>query len=147
MPAPCPMPHRGWEETATASSFPQLPASCSPPLPAWRYAEYIAKNRDSNGNTGSLFFRLDHLFFFCAGAGLDSSTRGAIRMGGKGISALNANQLADYRAAYVGFVLQSCNLIPALTVIENAALVKEIAPNPLSSHDLLRAVGLADHHA
>ena len=30
-------------------------------------------------------------------------------------------------------------------MIENVALVKEIAPNPLSSHEMLKAVGLADH--
>ena len=53
--------------------------------------------------------------------------------------------LADYRAETVGFVFQSYNLIPTLTVIENVALVKEIATNPLSSHDMLREVGLADH--
>ena len=45
----------------------------------------------------------------------------------------------------MGFVFQSYNLIPTLTVIENVALVKEIAPNALSSHDMLKAVGLADH--
>ncbi len=77
--------------------------------------------------------------------GLDSPTCGTIRVGGKDISTLNANELADYRAAYVGFVFQSYNLIPTLTVIENVALVKEIAPNPLSSHDMLKAVGLTDH--
>ena len=37
------------------------------------------------------------------------------------------------------------HLMPTLTVIENVALVKEIAPNPLSSHDMLKAVGLSDH--
>lgn len=77
--------------------------------------------------------------------GLDSPTSGTIRVGGKDISTLTANELADYRAAYVGFVFQSYNLIPTLTVIENVALVKEIAPDPLSSHDMLEAVGLLDH--
>ena len=64
---------------------------------------------------------------------------------GKDISTLSPNELADYRAATVGFVFQSYNLIPTLTVIENVALVKEIAPHPLSSHDMLEAVGLLDH--
>ena len=77
--------------------------------------------------------------------GLDSPTEGTIIVNGKDISALTANELADYRAATVGFVFQSYNLIPTLTVIENVALVKEIAPNPLSSHDMLDAVGLLDH--
>ncbi|MBR3742706.1 MAG: ABC transporter ATP-binding protein [Clostridia bacterium] len=77
--------------------------------------------------------------------GLDSPTEGTIIVNGKDISTLTANELADYRAATVGFVFQSYNLIPTLTVIENVALVKEIAPNPLSSHDMLDAVGLLDH--
>ena len=77
--------------------------------------------------------------------GLDSPTEGTIYVGGKDISTLTANELAEYRAASVGFVFQSYNLIPTLTVIENVALVKEIAPDPLSSHDMLKAVGLADH--
>jgi putative ABC transport system ATP-binding protein len=77
--------------------------------------------------------------------GLDSPTEGTILVDGKDISTLSDNELADYRAATVGFVFQSYNLIPTLTVQENVALVKEIAPDPLSSHDMLRAVGLADH--
>ena len=77
--------------------------------------------------------------------GLDSPTEGTIVVNGKDISTLTENELADYRAETVGFVFQSYNLIPTLTVIENVALVKEIATNPLSSHDMLRAVGLEDH--
>ena len=77
--------------------------------------------------------------------GLDSPTEGTIVVDGKDISTLTGNELADYRAATVGFVFQSYNLIPTLTVVENVALVKEIAPNPLGSHDMLRAVGLEDH--
>ena len=77
--------------------------------------------------------------------GLDNPTEGTITVKRRDISTLSANELADYRAASVGFVFQSYNLIPTLTVIENVALVKEIAPKPLSSHDMLKAVGLADH--
>ena len=77
--------------------------------------------------------------------GLDSPTEGTIKVDGRDISTLTANELADYRADYVGFVFQSYNLIPTLTVIENVALVKEIASNPLSSHKMLEAVGLSDH--
>ncbi len=77
--------------------------------------------------------------------GLDSPTEGTITVAGRDISTLTENELADYRAETVGFVFQSYNLIPTLTVIENVALVKEIAKNPLSSHDMLREVGLADH--
>ena len=77
--------------------------------------------------------------------GLDSPTEGKITVDGRDISTLTENELADYRAATVGFVFQSYNLIPTLTVLENVVLVKEIAPKPLGSHDMLRAVGLEDH--
>ncbi len=77
--------------------------------------------------------------------GLDNPTSGTVIVNGKDISTLTGNELADYRAATVGFVFQSYNLIPTLTVLENVALVKDIAPDPLSSHDMLKAVGLFDH--
>ncbi len=77
--------------------------------------------------------------------GLDSPTGGTIRVDGQDISRLSADQLAEYRAAKVGFVFQSYNLIPTLTVLENVALVKEIAPRALSPEKMLEEVGLGDH--
>jgi len=77
--------------------------------------------------------------------GLDSPTSGKITVCGKDISKLSENELADYRAATVGFVFQFYNLIPTLTVYENVALVKEIAPNPLDPKKVLEEVGLSDH--
>ncbi len=77
--------------------------------------------------------------------GLDSPTSGTIRVNGKDISKLSNDELADYRAETVGFVFQSYNLIPTLTVFENVSLVKEITSNPLSVNEMLNEVGLADH--
>lgn len=77
--------------------------------------------------------------------GLDLPTSGKIFVEGKDISNLNNNELADYRAQTVGFVFQSYNLIPTLTVYENIALVKEIVSNPLSVKEMLNEVGLVDH--
>lgn len=77
--------------------------------------------------------------------GLDSPTSGTITVDGKDISTLNDNELAEYRAAKVGFVFQFYNLVPTLTVYENVALVKEIAPNALDPKQMLGEVGLADH--
>lgn len=77
--------------------------------------------------------------------GLDSPTSGKIVVGGRDISTLSKNELADYRAETVGFVFQFYNLIPTLTVHENVALVKEIAKHPLSATKMLEEVGLADH--
>ena len=77
--------------------------------------------------------------------GLDSPTSGKITVNGRDISTLTANELADYRAATVGFVFQFYNLIPTLTVLENVSLVKEIATDPLDAKQMLAEVGLAGH--
>lgn len=77
--------------------------------------------------------------------GLDSPTSGTITVNGKDISTLTRDELADYRAATVGFVFQFYNLIPTLTVLENVALVKEIAPKALDAKKIIAEVGLADH--
>ena len=77
--------------------------------------------------------------------GLDSPTSGRIVVDGGDISHLTADQLAEYRAEKVGFVFQSYNLIPTLTVYENVALVREIAKNALDPEEMLASVGLADH--
>ena len=66
-------------------------------------------------------------------------------MGGRDIAGLSGDALADYRAATVGFVFQFYNLIPTLTVHENVALVKEIAPDALSATKMLEKVGPSDH--
>lgn len=77
--------------------------------------------------------------------GLDSPTSGKIYVQGKDISKLSNNELAEYRASTVGFVFQFYNLVPTLTVKENVALVKEIAPDALSPEKMLEEVGLSDH--
>ena len=77
--------------------------------------------------------------------GLDSPSEGKITVNGKEISKLSDNELADYRAATVGFVFQFYNLIPTLTVFENVKLVSEISPNALDAKDMIDKVGLLDH--
>lgn len=77
--------------------------------------------------------------------GLDSPTSGKIYVEGKDISALSNDELAEYRAATVGFVFQFYNLVPTLTVKENVALVKEIASDALSPEEMIAEVGLSDH--
>ena len=77
--------------------------------------------------------------------GLDSPSRGRIVVDGQDISKLSGNALAAYRAQTVGFVFQFYNLVPTLTVHENVALVREIAPHALSATKMLEEVGLSDH--
>ena len=77
--------------------------------------------------------------------GLDSPTSGTITVDGQDISKLSGDELARYRASKVGFVFQSYNLIPTLTVRENVALVSEISKDHLDPDKMLSDVGLSDH--
>ena len=77
--------------------------------------------------------------------GLDNPSEGKITVGGRDISTLSDNELADYRAATVGFVFQFYNLIPTLTVYENVKLVSEISKNALGAKEMIEKVGLLDH--
>jgi putative ABC transport system ATP-binding protein len=55
-------------------------------------------------------------------AGLDRPSRGSLRVGGIDIATLGESELADWRAAHVGFIFQFYNLIPVLTAFENVEL-------------------------
>ena len=78
-------------------------------------------------------------------SGLDSPTEGTITVNGRDISTLSDNELADYRAATVGFVFQFYNLIPTLTVYENVELVSQISKEALDAKRMIEEVGLTDH--
>ncbi len=53
---------------------------------------------------------------------LDRPTSGNYRLDGREVSRLEDDDLSDVRLKYLGFVFQSFNLIPQLTVAENIAL-------------------------
>jgi putative ABC transport system ATP-binding protein len=55
-------------------------------------------------------------------AGIDKPDSGVLRVGGVDIVALGERELADWRAAHVGFIFQFYNLIPVLTAFENVEL-------------------------
>ncbi|MDB5987621.1 MAG: ATP-binding cassette protein [Nevskia sp.] len=60
-------------------------------------------------------------------AGLDSPTRGEIRLAGQALSALDEDGRAALRAGRVGFVFQSFQLLSGLTALENVMLPAELA--------------------
>ncbi|MDH3461000.1 MAG: ABC transporter ATP-binding protein [Burkholderiaceae bacterium] len=55
-------------------------------------------------------------------AGIDKPSAGSIEIDGVDISGLSEGELADWRAANVGFVFQFYNLLPVLTAFENVEL-------------------------
>jgi putative ABC transport system ATP-binding protein len=73
------------------------------------------------GPSGSGKSTLLHLL-----GGLDRPTAGEIILEGRTMSELSRDQLARLRLERIGFVFQDYNLIPVLTVVENAAFVLEL---------------------
>jgi len=55
-------------------------------------------------------------------AGIDKPDSGVLRVGGVDIASLGEAELADWRAANVGFIFQFYNLMPVLTAFENVEL-------------------------
>jgi putative ABC transport system ATP-binding protein len=76
--------------------------------------------------------------------GLDIPTGGSAMWRDHNLVGADDAELTRYRREHVGFVFQFYNLIPNLTVLENVALVSEIAVNPLDPREALALVGLSD---
>ncbi|QDU93800.1 ABC transporter ATP-binding protein [Lignipirellula cremea] len=82
-------------------------------------------------------------------AGIDEVTSGQIIVNGNDIARLSRGKLADWRAANVGYIFQTHNLIPVLTAYENVEmpllLLKLSAAERRKRVDIaLEAVGLTD---
>lgn len=74
--------------------------------------------------------------------GLDTPSAGTASWRDHELAGASEGDLTQYRREHVGFVFQFYNLIPSLTVLENVALVAEIAANPLDPRRALALVGL-----
>lgn len=82
-------------------------------------------------------------------SGIDRPDAGTITVDGTDITRLSRTQLADWRAANLGYIFQSHNLIPVLTAYENVELptllLKLSASQRRQRVELaLDAVGLSD---
>jgi len=80
---------------------------------------------------------------------LDRPTEGEFYLGEDNVAQMNDDQLADVRATRLGFVFQSFNLLPALTVVENIELPLHYSGrlgrgSRRRSEDLAAKVGLGD---
>jgi putative ABC transport system ATP-binding protein len=74
-------------------------------------------------------------------AGIDRPTSGSVTVGGTDITRLSRTRLAHWRAAHVGYVFQTHNLIPVLTAWENVEMPLLLLP--LSRAERARRVGIA----
>jgi len=79
--------------------------------------------------------------------GVDLPTNGRVFFNGREISALSQEELALYRRKEVGFVFQSFNLFPTLTVGENLMLPLDLLgiSAETKAREILGAVGLEGH--
>ncbi len=82
-------------------------------------------------------------------AGIDRPTSGTVTVDGVEITRLSRGQLADWRAAHLGYIFQTHNLIPVLTAYENVELPTLLLPMSAAARRqrveiALAAVGLTD---
>ncbi|MFF2820167.1 ABC transporter ATP-binding protein [Kitasatospora cineracea] len=86
-------------------------------------------------------------FLQCA-AGLDRPDAGQVLLAGQEISSLGEDRLTKLRRTRIGFVFQSFNLLPSLTVLQNVLLPQRLAgrrQDRARAHELLARVGLGEH--
>jgi putative ABC transport system ATP-binding protein len=88
-------------------------------------------------------------------AGLDRPSKGTVWLDGQNLNELSEDARASMRAAKVGFVFQTFQLIPTLTALENVLVPVELQRSARDAREaeaharsLLERVGLADrtHH-
>jgi putative ABC transport system ATP-binding protein len=80
-------------------------------------------------------------------AGLDTPTRGTVRLGGQDLFAIDEDDRAGLRARQVGFVFQSFQLMGNLTALENVMLPLELAGRKdarKAAGEMLGRVGLGE---
>ena len=74
--------------------------------------------------------------------GLDKVTEGSMLVDGTDLEKMSAKELELYRREKLGFVFQSYNLTPDLTVRENIEMTAELVQEPLSTDTLIEELGL-----
>ena len=82
--------------------------------------------------------------------GLDSKFEGEVLVDGKNIGAFTEKELDIYRKNKIGFIFQSFNLVPHLTILDNVALALTLSNVKRSEQverakEMLEKVGLKDH--
>jgi len=80
---------------------------------------------------------------------LDRPTSGKFTLAGQDVATMNDDQLSDFRLRHLGFIFQSFNLIPQLTVRENIELPLfylgwDKEESAARAEELAERVGLAD---
>ena len=77
--------------------------------------------------------------------GMDRPTSGKIIINQVDISKFTDKQLTKFRAEQIGFVFQSYNILPSLTVEENVSIMRDIIKLKQNPIEVLKSVGLGRH--
>ena len=77
--------------------------------------------------------------------GMDRPTGGKIIVNQVDISKFTDRQLTKFRAEQIGFVFQSYNILPSLTVEENVSIMRDIVKLKQNPIEVLKSVGLGRH--
>ena len=77
--------------------------------------------------------------------GLDKATEGSMTVDGNDLEKMTSKELEIYRRETLGFVFQSYNLTPDLTVRENIEMTAELVKNQLSVDKLMNDLGLSKY--
>lgn len=82
--------------------------------------------------------------------GLDSDFTGQLLINGKNIGDFKEKELDEYRKKKIGFVFQSCNLIPHLSILDNVTIALTLSNvskdiRIKKATQVLKEVGLEDH--
>jgi putative ABC transport system ATP-binding protein len=75
-------------------------------------------------------------------AGLDRVTQGEVYLSGRKLSALTKHEMGLFRRRHIGFVFQSYNLFPALTVLENVEFTSVVRGDPAKARRQRATVAL-----
>ena len=76
--------------------------------------------------------------------GMDTPTKGHLRVDGKDLAVYNQKDLVGYRRTDIGFVFQFYNLVPNLTALENVELAVQVCKDAWDASETLDKVGLSE---
>lgn len=77
--------------------------------------------------------------------GIDKADSGSVTIGDDKLENFNDKQLSQYRRKHLGYIFQSYNLIPNLTVRENIEVGAYLSDRPLPVDELIELLGLEAH--
>ena len=77
--------------------------------------------------------------------GIETADSGSVKIADDKIENMKESQLTMYRRKHLGYVFQSYNLIPKLTVRENIEVGAYLSDSPIDVDDILKTLGLYEH--